>query len=69
MSKKKEKERQALTITTVALAIMIFTGWPAEITMEKPITVIAVVCDAVTTIVVIVEWIKHFIKYRGTGKD
>ena len=69
MSKKKEKERQSLAITTVALALMILTSWPAEITMDQPITVIAVVCYAATTIVVIVEWIKHFLRFRGTSKD
>lgn len=69
MSKQKEKERQSLGITTVALALMILTSWPAEITIEKPITVMAVACYAITTIVVSIEWIKHFLRYRGTSKD
>ena len=66
MSKKQHGERQSLIMISIALALMIITSWPAEITIEEPMSVIAVVCYAATSVVIIIQWIKHFLKYRNT---
>ena len=65
MKKKKEKERQSLILVTVSLLLIVITTWPAEITTEKPFSVISIVCYAVTAVALVVEWVKHFLKYRN----
>lgn len=64
MNKKQEKERQSLTLVSVSFVLIAITSWPAEITTEVPNSIIAVVCYAATTVLLAVEWIKHFLKCR-----
>ncbi|MBQ2785433.1 MAG: hypothetical protein IJF02_02910 [Oscillospiraceae bacterium] len=66
MSKKQEKERQSLILVSVSFLLVVITSWPAEITTEAPISIIAVICYAATAVVLIVEWIKHFLKFRNS---
>ncbi len=68
MNKKKDRERQSLGLVTAALALVIITTWPAEITTEHPFTILSVVCYAATAIAVIVQWIRHFLKYRSSDE-
>ena len=65
MDKKKQSERQSLLIATVALVIMIITGIPAEITIENPHTILAIVCYAAASIYLVIQWIRFSLKYRN----